>query len=125
LPIAQFGIAFVTDWTRNRSCFTVRRRTSSVHAGSIAYRATIHPAIVEAMAGMLDLSYADAWRRLAKAALLAGARRPSYHSVRRIMIVLQRRAARQRRRRDPIADLLAGRVPWTWLDEVLAGEREP
>jgi hypothetical protein len=90
----------------------------------MAYRADIHPAIVEAMTEMLDLPYAEAWRRLGEAAQRAGARRPSYHSVRRIVILLRRRAPR-RRPRDPIADLLAGRVPWDWLDEVLAGGRDP
>jgi hypothetical protein len=48
-----------------------------------------------------------------------GERPPNYHYVR---LLLKSLAAQEREpHRDPIVDLMAGRVPWASLDEAIAG----
>jgi hypothetical protein len=59
-----------------------------------------------------DLSYAEAWRRLAPTAARIGEPRPSYPSVRRIY-ASERHAyeARRERRAKRTAEALAGLIP--------------
>lgn len=68
---------------------------------------------------MLELSYAEGWRRLSAVAQRLGERPPNYHYVR---LLLKSLAAQGREpHHDPIVDLMTGRVPWAWLDEAIAG----
>jgi hypothetical protein len=71
------------------------------------------------------LPSAEAWRRLRPIASRLGVRHPSYQTVRRLLVLerhLRRlRAVRRRRNEKLFADLLAGRVPWSWLNEMLGG----
>jgi hypothetical protein len=74
---------------------------------------------------MTRLPSAEAWRRLRPISARLGVRHPSYQTVRRLLVVerhLRRlRTARRRSNERLFADLLAGRVPWSWLNERLAG----
>jgi hypothetical protein len=73
---------------------------------------------------MSDLPSAEAWRRLTPIARRLGSRRPSYQTVRRVL-VLERELRKLRRARRHfnerlLADLLAGKAPWEWLHERIA-----
>jgi hypothetical protein len=74
---------------------------------------------------MAALPSAEAWRRLRPVSSRLGVRHPSYQTVRRLLVLerhLRRlRAAKRRRNEELFSDLFAGRVPWRWLNEKLAG----
>ena len=74
---------------------------------------------------MTRLPSAEAWRRLRPISARLGVRHPSYQTVRRLLVVerhLQRiRTTRRRSNERLFTDLLAGRVPWSWLNERLGG----
>jgi hypothetical protein len=74
---------------------------------------------------MTRLPSAEAWRRLRPISARLGVRHPSYQTVRRLLVVerhLRRiRTARRRSNERLFTDLLAGRVPWSWLNERLGG----
>lgn len=89
------------------------------------YFEAVDPRLVRALASMTGLPPAEAWRRLAPVAGRLGVRRPSYPTVRRILAVYRELAlikqARRRQRDRLFADLLAGKVPWGWLNDRIAG----
>jgi hypothetical protein len=68
------------------------------------------------------MPYAEAWRLLRPVAARLGIPRPSYSSVRRIVI-----AERMRKRRNAddldrfLADVLAGKVPYVTVERKLIG----
>jgi hypothetical protein len=68
------------------------------------------------------MPYAEAWRLLRPVATRLGIPRPSYSSVRRIVI-----AERERKRRNSdeldrlLADLFAGRFPYVFVEHKLIG----
>lgn len=70
----------------------------------------------------VGLPYAEAWRMLRPVAARLGIPRPSYSSVRRIVL-----AERERKRRNAdeldrlLADLLAGRFPYVFVEHKLVG----
>ena len=60
----------------------------------------------------LELPYAEAWRRLVPVAVRLGLPRPSYPTVRRVLIEQRRERRRRRELLEPVLiDLLKGRVP--------------
>ena len=69
-----------------------------------------------------DMPYAEAWRLLRPVAARLGVPRPSYSSVRRIVIAERRR---KRRRADDLdrllADLFTGRFPFVTVEHKLMG----
>jgi hypothetical protein len=60
----------------------------------------------------LEIPYAEAWRRLVPVAVRLELPRPSYPTVRRVLIEQRRERRRRRERLEPVLiDLLKGRVP--------------
>jgi hypothetical protein len=92
---------------------------------SMAFHGRVDARLVRAARRMADLSSAEAWRRLSPLARRLGVRRPSYQTVRRLLVLerelRQLRRARRRVNETLLADLLAGKVPWTWLHQRIAG----
>ena len=85
----------------------------------MAFHAPVHREFVLALRiiDAMGMPYADAWRALRPVAARLGIPRPSYSSVRRIVIA--ERACKQRNADELdmlLADLLSGRVPNVWLD---------
>lgn len=70
------------------------------------------------------MPYADAWRLLRPVSARLGISRPSYSTVRRIVIVER---ARKRRNADDLdrllAELFAGRFPYVTVEHKLIGIR--
>lgn len=91
----------------------------------MAFLAPTHPRLLRALRRLAALPSAEAWRRLRPLSARLGVRHPSYQTVRRLLVLerqLRRlRAARRRSNERLFADLLAGRVPWSWLNERLGG----
>jgi hypothetical protein len=59
-----------------------------------------------------ELSYAEAWRRLVPVAARIQESRPSYPTVRRVLIEQRRERRRRKERLEPVlVDLLKGRIP--------------
>jgi hypothetical protein len=90
----------------------------------MAFHPPVHREFVLALR-ILDafgLPYAEVWRMLRPVAARLGIPRPSYSSVRRIVI-----AERERKRRNAdeldrlLADLLAGRFPYVFVEHKLVG----
>lgn len=84
----------------------------------------VHPEFAAALR-ILDafgMPYAEAWRMLRPVAARIGVPRPSYSSVRRLLI-----AERERKRRNAedldrlLADLFAGRFPYVTVEHKLIG----
>jgi hypothetical protein len=90
----------------------------------VAFRSPVHREFVLALR-ILDavgLPYAEAWRMLTPVATRLGIPRPSYSSVRRIVIADR---ARKRERADELdrlfADLLKGRFPYVFVEHKIVG----
>jgi hypothetical protein len=90
----------------------------------MAFREPIDVRLCRALRRMAALSSAEAWRRLRPVSARLGVRHPSYQTVRRLLVIERHvrrlRTARRRTNAGLLADLLAGRVPWSWLNETLA-----
>lgn len=92
----------------------------------MAFHPPVRPEFVLALRvlDVVGLPYADAWRLLRPVAARLGTPRPSYSSVRRILI-----AERERKRRNKadwdrfLGDVLAGRVPYVTVEHKLIGVR--
>jgi hypothetical protein len=91
----------------------------------MAFRGPIDARLRRALRRMTALPSAEAWRRLRPISARLGVRHPSYQTVRRLLVLERHlrglRAASRRRNEKLFADLLAGRVPWSWLNERLGG----
>jgi hypothetical protein len=90
----------------------------------VAWHPPVHHEFVLALRVLdaIGLPYAEAWRMLQPTAARLGVPRPSYSSVRRIVIA--ERARKQRNADDLdrlIADLLAGRFPYVFVEHKLVG----
>jgi hypothetical protein len=90
----------------------------------VAFHPPVHPEFVQALR-ILDafgMPYAAAWRLLVPVAVRLGIPRPSYSTVRRILIVER---ARKRRNADDLdqllTDLFAGRFPYVTVEHKLMG----
>jgi hypothetical protein len=90
----------------------------------VAFHPPVHREFVLALR-ILDavgLSYAEAWRLLAPVATRLGIPRPSYSSVRRIVIADRER---KRQRADELdllfSDLLKGRFPYVFVEHKIVG----
>jgi hypothetical protein len=90
----------------------------------VAFHPPVHREFVLALR-ILDavgMPYAEAWRMLRPVSARLGVPRPSYSSVRRIVI-----AERERKRRNAdeldrlLADLFAGRFPFAFVEHKLIG----
>jgi hypothetical protein len=90
----------------------------------MAFHPPVHPEFVLALR-ILDavgLPYAEAWRLLRPVAARLGIPRPSYSSVRRIVIAERERQTRNADELDRLlADLLAGRFPYVFVEHKLIG----
>ena len=70
------------------------------------------------------MPYAEAWRLLRPVAARLGIPRPSYSSVRRIVIAERRRKQENAELLDLIlADLFTGRFPYRFVEHKVAGAR--
>ena len=92
----------------------------------MAFHAAVHREFVLALR-VLDafgMPYAEAWRLLRPVAARLGIPRPSYSSVRRILIAERER---KRMRADELdrllADLFSGRFPYRIVEHKLVGTR--
>jgi hypothetical protein len=94
----------------------------------MAFHPPVHPEFVLALR-ILDavgLPYAEAWRLLRPVAARLGIPRPSYSSVRRIVIAERERQTRNADELDRLlADLLAGRFPYVFVEHKLIGLAPP
>lgn len=90
----------------------------------MAFHPPVHREFVLALR-ILDavgLPYAEAWRMLTPVAARLGLPRPSYSSVRRIVIVERERKRRQADELDLLlGDLLAGRFPYVFVEHKITG----
>jgi hypothetical protein len=90
----------------------------------VAFHPPVHPEFVLALR-ILDavgLPYADAWRMLAPVATRLGIPRPSYSSVRRIVIADRERKRQRADQLDRLfADLLTGRFPYVFVEHKIVG----
>ena len=90
----------------------------------MAFHPPVHPEFVLALR-ILDavgLPYADAWRMLAPVAMRLGIPRPSYSSVRRIVIADRERKRQRADQLDRLfADLLTGRFPYVFVEHKIVG----
>ena len=70
------------------------------------------------------MPYAEAWRLLRPVAARLGIPRPSYSSVRRIVIAERRRKKENAELLDVLlADLFTGRFPYRFVEHKVAGPR--
>ncbi|HEX5467665.1 MAG TPA: hypothetical protein VFW80_01300 [Gaiellaceae bacterium] len=90
----------------------------------MAFHPSVHPEFVRALR-ILDafgMPYAESWRLLSAVAARLGVPRPSYSTVRRILIAER---ARKRRNADDLdrllADLFAGRYPYAFVEHKVMG----
>jgi hypothetical protein len=90
----------------------------------MAFHPPVHPEFVLALR-ILDavgMPYAEAWRLLRPVAARLGIPRPSYSSVRRIVIAERER---KRRRADELdrllSDLFTGRAPFVTVEHKVVG----
>jgi hypothetical protein len=91
----------------------------------VAFHPPVHPEFVFALR-VLDafgMPYAEAWRLLRPTSVRLGVPRPSYSSVRRILIAER---ARKRENADLLdvllADLFTGRFPTRFVEHKVIGE---
>lgn len=90
----------------------------------MAFHPPVDPRFVLALRllAVFDVSYAEAWRLLRPVAARLGIPRPSYYSVRRILMVER---AQNRRRKDELdrlmSDLLTGRAPFVTVQHKVFG----
>ena len=92
----------------------------------MAFHPPVHPEFVLALR-ILDafgMPYAEAWRLLRPVAARLGIPRPSYSSVRRIVIVERRRKRENAELLDVLlADLFTGRFPYRFVEHKVVGAR--
>ncbi|MGH3114731.1 MAG: hypothetical protein ACRDOP_14820 [Gaiellaceae bacterium] len=90
----------------------------------MAFHPPVHREFVLALRVLdaVGLPYAEAWRLLRPVAARLGIPRPSYASVRRIVIAERERKRRRADELDRVlADLLAGRFPYVLVEHKLVG----
>ena len=92
----------------------------------MAFHPPVHSEFVLALR-VLDafgMPYAEAWRQLRLVAARLGIPRPSYSSVRRIVISERRRKHENAELLDLLlADLFTGRFPYRFVEHKVAGAR--
>jgi hypothetical protein len=90
----------------------------------VAFHPPVHPEFIAALR-ILDafgMPYAEAWRLLRPVAARLDVARPSYSSVRRILIAERERKRRRADELDQLlADLFAGRFPYVIVEHKLIG----
>jgi hypothetical protein len=90
----------------------------------MAFHAPVHPEFVQALR-ILDafgMPYAEAWRSLRPVAARLGIPRPSYSTVRRVVLAERARKSQNAETLDLLlADLLTGRFPYVFLKHKLEG----
>jgi hypothetical protein len=90
----------------------------------VAFHPPVHPEFVLALRVLdaFEMPYAEAWRLLRPVAARLGVPRPSYSTVRRVVIAERER---KRRRADELerllADLFSGRFPYALVEHKLVG----
>jgi hypothetical protein len=85
----------------------------------VAFHAPVHREFVLALriVDAIGMPYAEAWRALRPVAARLGVPRPSYSSVRRIVIAERARKKQNADELDMLlVDLFSGRVPYVWLE---------
>ena len=92
----------------------------------VAFHPPVHPEFVLALR-VLDafgMPYAEAWRLLRPVAARLGIPRPSYSTVRRIVIAERKRKRENAELLDVLlADLFTGRFPYRAVEHKVVGER--
>jgi hypothetical protein len=92
----------------------------------VAFHPPVHPEFVLALR-VLDafgMPYAEAWRLLRPVAARLGIPRPSYSTVRRIVIAERRRKRENAELLDVLlADLFSGRFPYRAVEHKVTGAR--
>jgi hypothetical protein len=95
-----------------------------VHVLDVAFHPPVHPGFVGALR-VLDsfaLPYAEAWRMLRPVAARLGVPRPSYSTVRRILIAERERKRREKDELDKfLSDVLAGKFPFVTVEHKVIG----
>jgi hypothetical protein len=90
----------------------------------VAFHPPVHPEFVLALR-VLDafgMSYAEAWRLLRPVSARLGVPRPSYSSVRRILIAERARKQENADLLDVLlADLFRGRFPYRFVEHKVIG----
>jgi hypothetical protein len=90
----------------------------------VAFHPPVHPEFVLALR-VLDafgMSYAEAWRLLRPVSARLGVPRPSYSSVRRILIAERARKQENADLLDVLlADLFRGRFPYRFVEHEVIG----
>ena len=90
----------------------------------MAFHPPVHPEFVLALR-VLDafgMPYAEAWRLLRPVSARLGVPRPSYSSVRGILIAERRRKQENADLLDMLlADLFTGRFPYTFVEHKVVG----
>jgi hypothetical protein len=93
----------------------------------MAFRRPVDRRLVRAAGELAELPAAEAWRRLRALASELGVRPPSYPTVHRLLEIHRMLAGEReltaRERELLLADVLAGRVPWRFLDARIMGRR--
>lgn len=90
----------------------------------VAFHPPVHREFVLALRVLdaFEMPYAEAWRLLRPVAARLGVPRPSYSTVRRVVIAERER---KRRRADELdrllADLFSGRFPYSLVEHKLVG----
>jgi hypothetical protein len=90
----------------------------------VAFHPPVHPEFVLALriVDALGLPYAEAWRMLRPVAARLGVPRPSYSTVRRIVISERERKKQNAEALDLLlADLLKGRFPLVFVEHKVIG----
>jgi hypothetical protein len=92
----------------------------------VAFHPPVHSEFVLALRVLdaLGMPYAEAWRLLRPVAARLGIPRPSYSSVRRIVIAERRRKQENAELLDLLlADLFTGRFPYRFVEHKVVGAR--
>jgi hypothetical protein len=92
----------------------------------VAFHPPVHREFVLALRiiDAMGLPYAEAWRALRPVAARLGVPRPSYSSVRRIVIAERIRKSRHADELDMLlGDLFRGRFPYVFVEHKLIGVR--
>jgi hypothetical protein len=90
----------------------------------VAFHPPVHREFVLALRVLdaFDMPYAEAWRLLRPVAARLGIPRPSYSTVRRVVIAERERKRRRADELDQLlADLFSGRFPYVFVEHKVVG----
>ena len=94
----------------------------------MAFHPPVHREFVLALRVLdaFEMPYAEAWRLLRPVAARLGIPRPSYSTVRRVVIAERERKRRRADELDQLlADLFSGRFPYVFVEHKVVGTAGP